>query len=111
MRGVIVVLRQALSHLARGNADDRISIGVVGGSSPEDFHRDTAFLEFGSVPEKGLFHGVRKQSRVPLAVCKKGVDQQALQLFTDPRRVGKGTRVYGLLGSSGRHGHAVKTSG
>jgi hypothetical protein len=81
--GVVIVLREALSDLASGDANDGVGVGVVGGGPPEDFNSDASLLEVGSVPAESLFDDVGKESGITLAVGEERVSDKPLELGTN----------------------------
>ena len=101
--GVVVVLHQALAHLAGGDADHRIGIGVIAGGAAENFDADASLLELGGVALESLFDGISEQGRIALAVGKERVNEQPVQLLANGDGVWH--RVWGSVGGRGvRHG-------
>jgi hypothetical protein len=68
MRRVVVVLDEPLADLARGNANHRVSIGVIGGRAAKNFNTDAALFQLGGAAFQGLLNGVGEQHGVAFAV-------------------------------------------
>ena len=83
VRRVVVVLHQALAHLAGRDAHHRVGVCVVGRRATENLDADAALLEFGPIAAQGLLHGIGQQRRVALAVGKQRMSQQPLQLLAN----------------------------
>ena len=103
--GVVVVLRKALAHLARGDADDRVGVGVVAGRAAEDLDADAALFEFGGIALKSLFDDVRQQGGVAPAVGKKRVNEEPCQLFANQGGISGGRRLLQLVQRFRRQRH------
>ena len=84
--GAVIVLREAFADLARGDANYRVGIGVVGGRPAEDFNADAALLEVGGIAEEGLLDDVGEERGVALAVGESECARRRSRVVREPER-------------------------
>ena len=70
MRRVVIVQTEPFPDLAGSNSDDRIRVGIIGGSPAKNFDPDAALFQLGCITQKSLLNHIGQQGRVALAVYK-----------------------------------------
>src|SRR5579875_2821825 len=83
MRLVVVVERDALTHLCHGHAHDRVRCRVVRRFPVEDVHPKEALLERLATARKRLLHDKAEQGRETPALTEEVTREHTAKLFTN----------------------------
>ena len=86
---VVIILGEALADFSRGDANDRVGIGIVSGRPGEDFHADGALFDLVGVAIEGLLDDESEESRITFALEKKRVNEEQFELGEDCLPVGQ----------------------
>src|SRR5579875_1233393 len=79
--GFLVVERDALANLGRGDPHDGIGGCIVIGGLVKNLDAESALLELIGLPGEGLFHDVAQKCRKAAAVTEEGIGEEPFELF------------------------------
>src|SRR5206468_1536552 len=80
VRGVFVVLREALAKFAGGYANDRVGIGIVVGRPSEDLDAERSFAEGFVLMVERPFGDVTQECAIALALAEQRIGEKAVDL-------------------------------